>query len=437
MGAEMLLQYMWEHRLWDESRCHTTDGRRIRVVDPGMRNNDAGPDFFNAKIYIGERLWAGNVEVHDHASEWHRHGHDGDPAYSTVILHVVAVSDCAVFRPDGAPIPQMVMPYTADFHDRYRAMVDNRAVSPPCARELATVEPIYVTEWLTALGFERLYGKVERISRWLELSDGDWQATAYIALARALGFSTNGDAFEMLARSMPLRILLKHRDDVSMLEAALYGRAGFLERELRDVADPDDAYYLERLRANYDFIRAKYGLSDTPVPQWKLARMRPPNFPHRRIAVLVAMMSDGFAFGRRFAHIDGEGAARSLFSLRLPAYWTDHYDFGCRSAAVSKALSHDSVTSLLINAVIPLMYAYGLSYGNERTLDAALEMLQSLPAEYNYITRMFTSAGMACPDAFTSQAMVELRNSYCSQRKCIYCRLGRRFLTDKAMGVSG
>lgn len=432
MGPEMLLQYMWEHRLWDDRRCLTTAGQPVRVIDPGLRNNGDGPDFFNAKIYIGDRLWAGNVEIHTRAGDWYRHGHDRDRAYDTVILHVVADSDCSVTRPDGSVIPQLIMPYVPDFRDRYLAMVNNTAHTPACVRELETCPPVCVTEWLTALGFERLYAKVDRINRWLEANDGDWQVTAYVALARALGFGTNSDAFECLARSMPLRILLKHRDDLHMLEAALYGRAGMLDVDLHDVDDPDDAYYLERLRADYRFICTKYSLEPVEPPRFRTTR--PANAPHRRIAALVALLSDGFAFGRRFSHIDSERSARAIFDLRLPAYWIDHCSFGHRTASVNRALSADSVTSLLINAVIPLMYAYGVSYGNERTLDAAVDMLQALPPETNFITKIFKGAGMACPDAFTSQAMVELHNSYCSQRKCIYCRLGRRFLAAKAMG---
>lgn len=432
MGAEMLLQYMWEHRLWDDSRCRTTDGRSVRVIDPGLRNNTDGPDFFNAKIYIDDRLWAGNVEIHNRASDWNRHGHGSDHAYDTVILHVVAESDCHITRPDGAVIPQIIMTYVPDFRDRYLAMVNNTVSRPACARELADLPAIHTTEWLTALGFERLYAKVDRINRWLDDNCGDWQVTAYIALARALGFGTNGDAFERLARSTPLRMLLKHRDDVHMIEAALYGRAGLLDIDMHYVEDPDDAYYLERLRTNYAFLCAKYSLE--PVERLQMRSTRPANAPHRRIAALTAMIADGFSFGRRFAHIDGERSARAAFDIRLPAYWVDHHGFGRRSASVNRALSTESVTSLLINAVIPLMYAYGTYYGNERTLDHAIDMLQALPPESNFITRIFKDAGMACPDAFTSQAMVELHNSYCAPRKCIYCRLGRRFLTAKAAG---
>lgn len=434
MGPESLLQYMWEHRLWDERRCRTITGEAVSVIDPGHRNNDAGPDFFNAKITIGGRLWAGNVEIHTRASEWHRHGHDSDPTYKNVILHVVSESDCTIARQDGSCIPQMIMPFVPDFRERYRQMVENTTQTPPCASELANTPSIYITEWLSALGFERLHSKADRVRHWLRQLDGDWQATAYVSLARALGFGTNSDAFELLARSTPLRHLLRHSNDPELLMAALYGQAGFLDAETLETDDPDDVYYRENLRRHYLFLRSKYGWPENaPRPAWRLARMRPPNFPHRRIALLVAMLTGGFSFGRSLGHIETTDQARALFDHRLPAYWTDHYDFGKRTATIRRALSPESVNTLIINSVVPLMYAYAEAFGNEKASDRAIDMLMSLPAESNYIIRDFSSAGITAHDSFTSQALIQLHNEYCHQHKCIYCRLGRRFLAAKAM----
>lgn len=429
MGPESLLQYMWEHRLFDGSRCRTVGAALpVSVIDPGQRNSGSGPDFFNAKVNIGGRLWAGNVEIHTRASEWHRHGHDGDTAYDSVILHVVGESDCTVTRSDGSPIPQMIMPCVPDFRERYRAMVESDA-RPSCADRLADTPPVYVTEWIAALGMERIYAKVERVRAWHRLLDGDWAATAYVALARALGFGTNSDAFELLARNTPLRHLMKHSNDPELLAAALFGQAGFLDGVPDDVTDPDGAYYRETLRRHHAFLSAKYSWSaEAPRPAWRLARMRPPNFPHRRIALLVALLAGGFNFGRTFPHITTLDQARALFDVALPAYWTDHYDFGRRTSAIRRPLSPESVNTIIINALVPLIYAYAETFGSERAADRALDMLAALPPESNCIIRDFTAAGVSCPDAFSSQALIQLHNEYCRPRKCIYCRLGRRFL---------
>lgn len=432
MGPEMLLQYMWEYRLWNETRARTVDGTAVSVIDPGRRNNGSGPDFFNAKINLGGHMWAGNVEIHNRASDWHRHGHDTDTAYDTVILHVVAESDCDIRRPDGSVIPQMVMPYVPDFRERYLAMVQNTASKPPCAADLASTAPIYITQWITALGFERINAKADRVRLWLRQFNGDWQTTAFVTVARALGFGTNSDPFELLARITPLRHLLRHSNQPDLLAAALYGQAGFLDKPLDDVEDPDDAEYMERLRRHYNFLLAKYNWSTANRPAWRMARMRPANFPHRRIAALAALLADGFPFSRAFQSVTSLAQARNLFHVSLPPYWTDHYDFGRRSSAMHGALSTDSVNTLIINTVIPLMYAYAEAFADESISDRALELLHALPAEFNYIVRDFTSAGLPVPDAFTSQALIQLHNEYCAPRKCIFCRLGRRYLAARA-----
>lgn len=425
MAAEMLLQYMWEHRLWPYGSLATTDGRRIDVLDPGRRNTDAGPDFFNAKLRIGNDMWAGNVEIHHRASDWMRHGHQHDRAYDTVILHVVGDNDCDIHRPDGNIIPQAVLPYTPLFRERYMAMVNNPA-TPACGAELAQIPPLMFTDWLSSLGYERLYTKVERIEANLKRLDGDWQATTYVTLARALGFSTNGEPFERLAFATPLRYLLRHRSDPAMIEAALFGQAGFLDSPRQ----PDD--YTQRLRMDYSFMRAKYDLQPLESPGWKMARMRPPNMPHRRIAALAAMIAGGFTLGRTFAHIDTADAARSLLATETSGYWATHYTFGGSQAMAPRAFSPDSVSSLIINAIVPLLYAYGLSFGDDRKTAAAIDILQHIRPENNHITRIFTDYGIPCDDAFTSQAMIQLRRAYCEQRKCLYCRIGHRILAAKA-----
>jgi len=428
-GAEMLLQYLWEHRLWAYGSLRTIDGGRVNVIDQGRRNDDAGPDFFNAKIEIDGHIWAGNVEIHVRASDWHRHGHDNDPAYDSVVLHVVGHSDAEVRRTDGQIIPQLELPYTADYRARYDAMVNNTVDRLACARHLSEFSPLHITDWITALGHERLFAKVERVNDALGRLDGDWQAAAYVTLARALGFSTNSDAFERVAYATPLRCLLKHRSDRRLLEATLFGQAGFLATASDD---PDNPEYVDALRTDYGFMKAKYDLSAPEAPGWKMARMRPPNLPHRRIAALAAIIADGFNFGSAFAHISCQADARAMFSTEITGYWASHYTFGPASAYVPRAFSPDSINSLIINAVVPLLYAYGLYFGDDAKTSAAVELLQSLPAENNSVTRIFTDQGIPCDDAFSSQALIQLRRAYCEPRKCLYCRIGHRILAAKA-----
>ena len=90
---ELLLHYCWKHKLFPLKELQTTDGQEVEVIDPGLHNRHAGPDFFNAKVKINGTLWVGNVEIHQRSGDWYLHGHDQDPAYDNVVLHVATVID--------------------------------------------------------------------------------------------------------------------------------------------------------------------------------------------------------------------------------------------------------------------------------------------------------------------------------------------------------
>ncbi len=425
---EKLMQYVWQYRLWLPADMATVDGTRVDVLDPGLLNTDAGPDFFNAKIRIGDKLWAGNVEIHVRASDWYRHGHHNDRAYDTVVLHVVERDDARIKRSDGEEIPQIVMPCAANFSETYHRMVDDRTVDLPCARIIASMPHIYITDWVSALGFERLCAKSDRVLDAVRRAGGDWQQAIYVTLARALGFGTNSDPFERVALATPLRTLMRHRDDRVTVEGALFGQAGFLDN-IPDNADP----YLKRLRQDYEFTAAKYGYVRPLSPGWKMSRMRPQNFPPRRIAALAAMVSGGFGIGSKIFTVRTLEDARALFDFELNAFWQRRYSFEAEAPHPIKTLSKSSVNSLIINVVAPVLHAYGIATGHTGLSTTAVDILHAVEAENNVFVRMFTSAGIDCPDAFTSQALVQLRRNYCESRKCLYCRIGHRYLACHAI----
>lgn len=423
---EKLMHYVWQHKLWTGADMTTVDGRRLRVIDPGLHNSDAGPDFFNAKIIIGDRLWCGNVEIHVRASDWMRHNHHTDPAYDSVILHVVAVDDMRISRSDGREIDQTVMTCTPDFSRRYAELVDSGGADRlSCAGELQSVPSIYIHDWLTSLGYERLNDKSERIAALAERFNGSWADALYVTLARALGFGVNSDAFERLALATPLHCLMRHRDSQVTVEGTLFGQAGFLDNP------PDTCHYVTRMQQEYEFMRSKFGLQRPQTLGWRMARMRPNNFPHRRIATLAAMICSGFRIGADIFSVTGESDARSLFDISLTGYWSRRYNFTAESSPTVKALSQDSVTVLIINVVAPMLYAYGLAYGDTAMRERAVALLHSLAAERNSVVRLCQDAGMACDNAFTSQAMIQLRRAYCEPRKCLYCRIGHRLLAAR------
>ena len=422
------MQYVWKHRLWRSEDMVTNTGKKVRVVDPGLLNTDAGPDFFNAKIEIDGHMWVGNVEMHYRATDWKRHHHDSDKAYDSVILHVVAKDDAPVRRTNGELIPQLVLEVSPQFNADYASLV-GATIEVPCATKIKQVPHLTIVEWVEGLAFERLHGKVERIHQLLDSFNGSWEDVCYVTLARNFGFGINNDAFERLARRTPLRLLGKHSDSVLQIEALLFGQAGMLDAQKPGM----DSYY-NQLCTEYAFLSNKFQLTPMEKESWKLFRIRPQNFPYRRIAMLAQFIEGGFRMMNRILEAEGEKEMRALFEVELSGYWTKHYTFGKPNERATATLSRSSSDIILINTVAPLLYAYGELTGNYEMTDKAIKLLEDLRAESNSIVSHFVAYGIDCPDALTSQALVQLKREYCDARKCIYCKIGHHLLSKAARG---
>lgn len=422
------MQYVWKHRLWRSEDMVTNTGKKVRVVDPGLLNTDAGPDFFNAKIEIDGHMWVGNVEMHYRATDWKRHHHDSDKAYDSVILHVVAKDDAPVRRTNGELIPQLVLEVSPQFNADYASLV-GATIEVPCATKIKQVPHLTIVEWVEGLAFERLHGKVERIHQLLDSFNGSWEDVCYVTLARNFGFGINNDAFERLARRTPLRLLGKHSDSVLQIEALLFGQAGMLDAQKPGM----DSYY-NQLCTEYAFLSNKFQLTPMEKESWKLFRIRPQNFPYRRIAMLAQFIEGGFRMMNRILEAEGEKEMRALFEMELSGYWIKHYTFGKPNERATATLSRSSIDIILINTVAPLLYAYGELTGNYEMTDKAIKLLEDLRAESNSIVSHFVAYGIDCPDALTSQALVQLKREYCDARKCIYCKIGHHLLSKAARG---
>lgn len=419
------MQYVWQHRLWVQHDLHTVDGRRVNIIDPGRLNTDAGPDFFNAKIRIGDEMWAGNVEIHVAASDWYRHHHDRDRAYDSVILHVVDRDDAEIHRPNGEIIPQMRMPCEPQFHIYYHQLVENAGQYLPCGQFIREMESVYLADWIQALGYERMYEKSERILGLAERFRGDWEAVCYVTVARSLGFGLNSEPFERLALSLPLKFIGRRADSLTSIEALLFGQSGLLE------GVPSEPY-TDCLKQEYAFLAHKYGLKSPGDLGWKMARTRPGNFPHRRIALLAGLLHGDFRMLTRIINVKDVEEACNLFKVRLTGYWTSHTHFSSGEFGVA-SFSQESRRIMVINTVVPLMAAYGEARGDDRMVDRARTLLENLPPETNRFINLFSAYGLKPRDAFESQALIRLRRAYCEVKKCLFCRIGHRMLAKKAI----
>lgn len=423
---EMVLQYLWKHRMLGD-RLRTTDGRRVIVHYAGRHNTDAGPDFCGARLSIGGEEWAGNIEIHVKASDWHRHRHDTDKAYDNVILHLVNVNDTEVATSTGRKIAQAEVSYPAAFTSLYSRLAEHIG-DFRCEHAIGSLAPLTVTDWQGSLSVERMQQKASRILDTVKALDNDWEWACFTTLARALGSGLNSEPLEMTARSIPLRILHKHSDDAMQLEAILLGQAGLLDTS----AHIFDEYY-QRLCREYIFLAHKYGLKPLRRDLWKLSKTRPQNFPTRRIAMLANLATGGFSMLSAILSRDFSiESTKHLFDRQLGEYWGHHYDFGTEGSNLPRFISAQHRILLTINFVAPILYAYGMSHNDYDMTERAMGLWEQAPAENNRYVRRWHNAGIDCTCAADSQAIIQLSREYCERGRCMECRFGHSLLR-KAM----
>ena len=421
---ERLYQYLWKHSMLGRNLM-LDDGRELTILVPGILNENAGPDFFSAKLRIGDSTWVGNVEIHVKASDWYKHRHNDDPAYDSVILHVVAIKDGVVKRRDGSIIPQVCVTFPIEFYSLYASLSES-IKDVRCKPYIQTLSSLVIEDWLSTLAIERIHVKSQRILELNRQCDGDWERTCFISFARALGFGLNSDPFEMLARSVPLNYLARHSDNLFQLEALLFGQAGMLDMSCHIF----DEYY-QGLCREYYFLAKKYGLKPLHSGIWKYSKTRPGNFPHRRIALLAQYIYGGFSLMRAILETKGdEDKARELFAMELDGYWKTHTQFGIEADRVPVGLSRGSENLLLINLVAPLVYSYCAYVGDLEGAESALSLWMDLESEKNSYIRQWENTGIKCKDAMHSQALLQLRKNYCDMGKCLECRFGNYLLRN-------
>ena len=429
-SMELLLHYCWKHKMWPLQGLETTDGRVVEVLDPGLHNHNAGPDFFNAKLKIGGTLWVGNVEIHDKSGDWYLHGHDKDAHYNNVVLHVVEMADREVQTQEGNFVPQMVLKVPDNVRENYEELLRTDAY-PPCYRIIPNLTPLLVHSWMAALQTERLEQKTVAIAERAQKAGGSWEDAYFITLARNYGFGINGDAFEEWARHIPLQAVGKHRDDLFQIEAIFLGQAGLLELSTIPDSYQKDALnegYFAKLRNEYQYLAHKFSLQPMDVNLWRFFRLRPQNFPHIRISQLANLYFSRKAGLSDLLECRDVVSFAEMLRTQVTPYWETHYTFGSESVRNAKHLSPFSINLLLINTCIPMMFAYGRHAMREELCDRAFDFLEQLKAENNHIIRMWKEVGLDVKSAGDSQALILLKREYCDKRDCLRCRIGYEYL---------
>jgi len=420
---EELLHFVWKNKLFSNKNLKTVQGRNLEIINFGFHNNDAGPDFINAKIKIDDTLWAGNVEIHIKSSDWFVHNHQNDKQYNNVILHVVYEYQKEVVTENGSEVPAFILPVDEKIIEKYNLLKQNKN-DISCGVNFIKTPEIILNPWIDVQLIQRLENKSSRINSILESNKGNYEETYYQVLASAFGFKVNSEPFEALAKSIPMQILAKNKDNLITLEAIFFGQAGFLESENTD-------QYFNKLATEYEYQKVKYKLKPLEKHLWKFLRLRPQNFPTLRIAQFAMLVHKSSGLFSKTLKTENLYELKELFNVKASEYWDTHYTFGKTGTKMVKNTGDNAVETIIINTVIPLLFIYGKNHDNQDIIDKALNFVDNMKPEVNSIIKKWLKIGFEFKTASQSQALINLHNEYCLKKRCTDCRIGTNIIKMK------
>ncbi len=420
---EDYLHYIWKFQKLNPALLKTVDNESVLIKRVGLHNQNAGPDFLESKVFIGDTEWFGSVEIHVKSSDWNKHKHQYDKAYNNVMLHVVFEDDEPVKNQNGELIPTLVLKPLLDNNKfkQYKHFINN-GLTIPCQRHLEPIDSFIINNWLERLVLERLERKTTLITKTLEEYKGDWSQTFTHYIMRYFGMKVNGDAMAELSRKTPLIYIQKERNHLPTLEALLFGQAGLINTTVIE-----DDYFLA-LRKEYLFLKQKYDLTAMKVVNWKYSKLRPPNFPTIRIAQIAQLFHSTDQLFENIRALSTVTDYQKLLTVSTSDYWNTHYTFGKECKQTKNSVGKIMINNIIINVVSPMSFAYGKSINDERYCNYATELITSLPSESNSIIDNWKTIGLKSKSAMQSQSLIELYSNYCTNKKCLSCAIGVQVL---------
>ncbi len=422
MISENFLHFVWQYQLINAAAFKTLNGETIQVIQAGTHNKDSGPDFSLAKINIGNTTWAGNIEIHIKTSDWFKHRHQHDKKYDNIILHIVYEHDI-----DDATLEKMNFPVAVikdiiptELSLKYKSVLQHKG-KIPCENLIGEVDTFRFKSGLNRLAFERLQIKSDKVFELLKANNDNWEETMYQLAARSFGLKINAGTFEKLAQRLPLKVIGKHKNNFQQIEALLFGMAGLLHNDLKDE-------YGKALYKEFQFLKAKYNLQPIEKHEWHFLRLRPAAFPTVRLAQFAILLFQSVHLFSKIKENIEYKSIQQFFKINVSDYWQQHYVFDTLSERRKKSLGNSTVDLIMLNSIVPVMFAYGLYTGNETIKEKAIALLESITAESNSIIKEWAALKYEAENALESQALIQLKNEYCNKKRCLNCHIGTYLL---------
>ncbi len=423
---EEFLHFIWLYQLFDHNDLTSINGEEVQIIQSGIHNTNSGPDFSEARILIGGNLWIGNVEIHVNTSDWFLHQHQFDAAYSNVILHVVYNHNAENWEIDQSTyIPLIELKKRVDLHKYHEwKKLKSKKSWIPCESLITNVPSIIIYQMINRMAVERLERKVKEVEIQLYRLNGNWENALMQSIVSALGSKVNKDTFHSLALILPFTLIKRFENEQEKLDALIFGIAGFLDGYLKD-------NYPRTLQKQFSFLRRKYDFINIKRERWKFMRMRPSNFPTVRLGQLSSLLSSWTSICDLVFYEKDISLLEEHFRKNINPYWDCHYRFDVKSSKKKIQMGKSMYNSILINSIVPFMYAFGKQHDNEEIKFRALSFLETIKPEKNSIIEKWNLLIGNSFNALESQGLIELKNNYCSFKKCLSCKAGIWILNNK------
>jgi hypothetical protein len=367
--------------------------------------------------------------LHINASDWDLHKHSTDDKYGNVILHVIWNYDKQIQDSSGNIIPALELKNRVSkiLLSKYE-MLMNATAFIPCQSQIQSINPLTLISWKQRVLAERLENKSAIIFKFLNENNFHWEETFWWLIAKNFGIKVNSDAFEKIAKSIPISVLAKHKNQINQLEALLFGQAGLLKKDFEED-------YPVMLKKEYKFYQTKYKLKRIENPLFFL-RMQPSNFPTVRLAQLAMLLHNSEHLFSKIKESNSLNEIKDLLNVTANDYWNYHYIFDEPSEYKIKKLGSQMINNILINTIVPILFCYGLHQNEEQYKDRAIKWLEEIEPEKNVITKGFEALKLSNKNAADSQSFIQLKNEYCNNKRCLECAVGNALLKGTVESLS-
>ncbi len=447
--AETLVAQLWEKNYFNTIDLVTDHGKMVRIISTGQPNRDSGPDFKDITLMIDNQIQHGDLEIHRSADDWYLHGHHTDSAYNDVILHLIvgtSIADKQAIRINQQPVTAQV--FVNISREEIQSLIRTYKLTIPFEHpqrncKLSSLDNHRKLCLIEKAGLVRFQQKADRFLE--ERAQNSWNQIIYKGIMEALGYSKNQRPFRTLAQLLPYEMI--HRELQSSLEltdiqALFFGVAGLLPSQDPKlmIRDAKDAEVIAQLEASWAKIQQRIGVVPMKRESWQFFRLRPDNFPTRRLAgasflfnrfldtgLLETLLNLFQSFNDESLHVIRE--MEILFICEADGFWSRHYLLNEKGATKDAAalIGRNRAREIIVNIILPAIYAYAKETENGHLQSVILQVARQYPkTSANEIIRyMVKHLRMEeSPKIYTAmkqQGLIHFYKMYCKNEECNRC----------------